>query len=467
MRTSQIPEFTGAALADGDDVIANVQISPGTFRLRRVPRNIVGATGPTGAQGIQGIPGVKTILDYGAVCDGVTDDSAAVLAAIADKDANGGAVLIPGIAAIGSAGWTGILISGVSNLTIEGFGENSGFKVLALPSQLLITGIPCAIKLSSCSNVTLRNLSIRGNSIASVAIGLSDTTDVSILDNSIFDCGKAAIFLQSTGTDGLTGCLIAGNRLNRNDTGVQSDDIGFQMSRVSIIGNRVEENNGNGIYLAMANEWIVSDNVVRNNNHDGIGNGRGIRLGVSASKVVISGNLVFDDRLSPKQNTGVLITADTAGKTIDDVVIQGNIFSRNKDFNIQVTTSGGGITNRVAVCNNICNGESVSLRGISVSGGSLVDVVLVGNVCRNHASFDFSATTLPITTGVSNIGFLDGLLPMRLMNNLLAEGLAAPITGTWTQGDRVFNSAATVGQPKSFVCTVSGTPGTWVSEGNL
>jgi hypothetical protein len=51
MRTSQIPEFTGPTLADGDDVIANVQIAPGTFRLRRVPRNIVGATGPTGASG--------------------------------------------------------------------------------------------------------------------------------------------------------------------------------------------------------------------------------------------------------------------------------------------------------------------------------------------------------------------------------------------------------------------------------
>lgn len=46
-------------------------------------------------------------------------------------------------------------------------------------------------------------------------------------------------------------------------------------------------------------------------------------------------------------------------------------------------------------------------------------------------------------------------------------GTAAPTSGTWEQGDRLFNISATVGQPKSFVCTVSGTPGTWVSEGNL
>jgi hypothetical protein len=42
-----------------------------------------------------------------------------------------------------------------------------------------------------------------------------------------------------------------------------------------------------------------------------------------------------------------------------------------------------------------------------------------------------------------------------------------PTTGNWKAGQRVFNTAPAVGQPKSWVNTVSGTPGTWVSEGNL
>lgn len=46
-------------------------------------------------------------------------------------------------------------------------------------------------------------------------------------------------------------------------------------------------------------------------------------------------------------------------------------------------------------------------------------------------------------------------------------GASIPTTGTWIVGDRVYNSAPTAGQPKSWVCTVAGTPGTWVSEGNL
>ena len=43
----------------------------------------------------------------------------------------------------------------------------------------------------------------------------------------------------------------------------------------------------------------------------------------------------------------------------------------------------------------------------------------------------------------------------------------APTTGTWAVGDRCFNKSPAVGQPKSWACTVAGTPGTWVSEGNL
>lgn len=46
-------------------------------------------------------------------------------------------------------------------------------------------------------------------------------------------------------------------------------------------------------------------------------------------------------------------------------------------------------------------------------------------------------------------------------------GTAAPTTNTWAVGDRVYNQSPSAGQPKSWVCTVAGTPGTWVSEGNL
>jgi len=52
-------------------------------------------------------------------------------------------------------------------------------------------------------------------------------------------------------------------------------------------------------------------------------------------------------------------------------------------------------------------------------------------------------------------------------NQVITSGSTAPASGTWKVGDRCLNSAPAVGQPKGWVCVIAGTPGTWVSEGNL
>lgn len=46
-------------------------------------------------------------------------------------------------------------------------------------------------------------------------------------------------------------------------------------------------------------------------------------------------------------------------------------------------------------------------------------------------------------------------------------GTAAPTTGSWRRGDRVVNNSPATGSAKAWSCTVAGSPGTWVSEGNL
>lgn len=56
---------------------------------------------------------------------------------------------------------------------------------------------------------------------------------------------------------------------------------------------------------------------------------------------------------------------------------------------------------------------------------------------------------------------------MRYNVEGLNQRSAAPTGGAWKAGTRITTTAPTVGQPKGWLCTVSGTPGTWVSEGNL
>jgi hypothetical protein len=48
-----------------------------------------------------------------------------------------------------------------------------------------------------------------------------------------------------------------------------------------------------------------------------------------------------------------------------------------------------------------------------------------------------------------------------------AGGVGGGSNIVWKVGDRVIQATPVVGQPKSWVCTVAGAPGTWTSEGNL
>lgn len=77
------------------------------------------------------------------------------------------------------------------------------------------------------------------------------------------------------------------------------------------------------------------------------------------------------------------------------------------------------------------------------------------------------------------IGILDRtVVPSQVLDNgwfanavyegrrLSSTGLA-PNYGNWLRGDVVLNGGAAIGAPKGWVCTVAGSPGTWVSQGNL
>ena len=89
------------------------------------------------------------------------------------------------------------------------------------------------------------------------------------------------------------------------------------------------------------------------------------------------------------------------------------------------------------------------------------EYVVVGEIFVIPAAVDVDPAR--VAAGfVAEEGFVSG-------QNIIMPGTAAPTSTrmTWAVGDRVINSAPAVGQPKGWICTVSGSPGTWVSEGNL
>lgn len=63
------------------------------------------------------------------------------------------------------------------------------------------------------------------------------------------------------------------------------------------------------------------------------------------------------------------------------------------------------------------------------------------------------------TVGVPNQAKYGSL---ELSEKTMLQLTAAPTTGTWKVGDKVFNSAPATGESFGWVCTVAGSPGTWV-----
>lgn len=75
--------------------------------------------------------------------------------------------------------------------------------------------------------------------------------------------------------------------------------------------------------------------------------------------------------------------------------------------------------------------------------------------------------TIVKATNISPGGFNGTGATLTAQTPRIVFGNAIPTAGTWAVGDNIINLVPSVGNPKSWVCTVAGTPGTWVSTGNL
>jgi hypothetical protein len=121
------------------------------------------------------------------------------------------------------------------------------------------------------------------------------------------------------------------------------------------------------------------------------------------------------------------------------------------------------------------------VRGNTLQGFSTFDIraipndnIITDNACMSAITPNIYTNSTSPNLVENNIGKVDrtgaatttNYMRDTLGRKTLRAG-AAPTTLTWALGDRVINDVPTVGQPKAWVCTVAGTPGTWVSEGNL
>lgn len=141
-------------------------------------------------------------------------------------------------------------------------------------------------------------------------------------------------------------------------------------------------------------------------------------------------------------------------------------------FNLTIRDSGDELSGQIelgAICHFISINnrflEDVNVTSPDVRISSMRTYFEAGNNFQFSGGATFRNTVWDFTSNPDgdttyNHWFVEGGRA-----TVYVAGAPAPVAGDWVVGDRVVNSTPTGGAQKAQACSVSGTPGTWISEG--
>lgn len=184
------------------------------------------------------------------------------------------------------------------------------------------------------------------------------------------------------------------------------------------------------------------------------------------------------------------ILIQTTGVDITGLVVAGNVINGSDGVLLNVTATSpqtvSGVFSGNALKSSGANAQGISVSRVvnSVISNNKMSCGFIGlylNDCTNVRGSSNncreSGTYTVASGGVNSNTFFDSSNDFDMTNPagiLAGDGVAleqrsdsAPAGGYWFRGSRVEQSLPAVGSPKGWVCTVSGSPGTWVSEGSL
>lgn len=420
------------------------------------------------------------VSDFGAKCDGTTDDTAAVQAAFNYAVANNKNIWFPGLCKVYYINISRSLLTTSKRLVVFGGGvgglykadagtmfvtpdnaelitfDNMYFKTDAGVLAQVINGATYRrIVFTNCAFDRIRmfnNDTLYAQSIYAIGCnawgwtGYFASMPVAYdlhFTNNMFEQGDAFLSIYDTSADpALNTATIFGNVIE-GLTGVAGPAIALSACYgVSITGNYLEGNAGGDIECdksgsALHKGLTITGNGIQQTSANTTAGKFAIRWGNTADGFVSGGNsCVGNLHIFGSQNdcAAINLGADyasaifyngyapltTPGRSPVGVVSyykqQQQIFASNERYiglnpYLNQLTFGGLYTD-------------------TVSGSQVSPVVSIG---------PYSPQINPTYYGNLN----------------------------WCKGSRIFNSSPTVGNPKGWICTVSGAPGTWVSEGNL
>jgi parallel beta-helix repeat protein len=277
-------------------------------------------------QGTDGL-GWFNVKGYGAVGDGMADDTAAIQAAIDAVPAGGGVVAFPP----GTYRTGNVTITDKTGLTVNGFGAtiqltgtaapgaHIGIQLIGTIEDLLVENLSFMgdavlenrhAALWSFSGQTLRNIRCVNNNVRDMVLGLS---------------------LNADSGGRIEGGLIQGNYIDHVVGVLPGQGYGIHVAgntdasnHVRIVGNVISRTGRHGIYLARGSGNVVQGNTIKLHKA-GIGGG----VTRSALSVSRSTDIVVDGNFIDQPEDGG-ISVDLDSNYSRNVVVSNNMITNPK-----------------------------------------------------------------------------------------------------------------------------------------
>jgi hypothetical protein len=442
------------------------------------------------------------VKDFGAVGDGVADDTTAINDAITNAAVGAQVYFPPGnykittdieiskkvwisgaskfntmVTAFNCNAFT--ILNGVNHVSISNLGifQNVSYSTVVNTfigvdiqgtdashsgyhrfEQLYIQGFETSFKCVNVWETRFESVYTVQSKFGITSYGLSENNVV-----------HACEFIAGNGTS----AQVAGS-VNINLLGQVSDiDAGPKVSEGWIITNNVLFNADiavNGFGYA---SYIIANNIIDFIHKAAVwveSNGTAV-----AGMVLIDGNYMAVAPNAVITNGVIEFNNSVAGQRASRIVNNDILCYTNVScaYGIRLNLASNSGNDAMTVMGNVISGMNTS--DIQVESGSNI---IVGNRCGSNLvapkyniwCSESKINLVSNNAGRSTVNISTGVFPNTYSMNgpfKVALGVQAPAALPWNVGDRVINSQPAVGAPKSWVCTVAGTPGTWVSEGNL
>ncbi|MFA5003706.1 MAG: glycosyl hydrolase family 28-related protein [Candidatus Saccharimonadales bacterium] len=317
---------------------------------------------------------VANVIDYGATGNGVTDDTAAIQAAIsAVNAAGGGIVFLPK----GTYMVTGISLNGVQHVTIQGAGARVS-TIKLMNNVNIATGTINAT--TQGDYVVMRDFGVHGNRVNNIggADGIrfpsSATTSVTMENLYVHEADARGI--NVTGSDFLiTRCYLE----NNSQAGI---GLNTNADRARIMYNTCTGNTGDGIYIG-------SRDVVAMGNKSFANHDTGINFG--GPQEPTGWNQIIGNEVWLNWNSGL----NTGGA--DNLIIQGNIAYSN-GRNVNTPRSVAGIRIRDTTGLDPVSGINFAANHVIVSGNRCFDDTAVNPLPVGALGQEYGVEIINVTS---------------------------------------------------------------------